>query len=115
MIDEALVLLLHVYVHSSKGHPGFDAGTGWFQPARIAITGASIFPENPKLPVEISGGTVRIGNDTYPNSMPATGTFRTTVALDLELITGKSLSIRGDGVAIELHGTRSSIEDFSGF
>jgi hypothetical protein len=34
------VVEMTVYVHSSAGRPGFDAGVGWYQPAEMLLSDA---------------------------------------------------------------------------
>ena len=50
-IDRTMVVeFAPAYVHTSRGKPGLDAGTGWVQNARLRLTGATISGDRPLLP-----------------------------------------------------------------
>ena len=58
------------YVHKSKGRPGVDPGTGWWQPLEMRFEDASYFGTLPEFPEEISTGILTINGQSYDNMLP---------------------------------------------
>lgn len=110
---EAVVSFSSAYLHCSTGIPGVDSGSGWLQPATLTLSGASLVSTVGVLPATISDGFLRIGSDLHSNVIPASGTFEAAIELSIILNTGKELTIRGQRISIQLHGTPSFVESFN--
>jgi hypothetical protein len=108
----AVVSLSSAYVHHSTGRPGWDAGSGGYQPATLTFDEAPPVSLPAELPVSISDGFLRIGDTTHDNLIPASGTFERAVEFSIVLTTAETLTIRARRVTIQLHGEPSYIEQF---
>lgn len=90
----------HAYIHSSKGKPGKERGTGWSREARLYLRNASVSAPLPPLPNTISEGYLEVGGIRLePIPLP----FKRKVGARLHLVFG-------DGSALQLAGERPWIE-----
>lgn len=108
---EVIVSLSPAYVHSSEGRPGIDAGSGWLQSATLALGEGSLRVMPAQLPTAIAGGFIRLRSEPRDNMIPI-GAFEGPVELSMVLVSGETLSVRGNGIHIQLHGEPSFVEDF---
>ena len=102
-----------LYVHESEGEPGVDAGIGWFQKAILRIDSASVKGGFSEYPVDLTHGTVQIGEQVFDNGFPFplkyTGSFEVRLRA---MWRDESISIAGTGAQLELVGERGAIEEF---
>lgn len=68
--DTLTVAFSNAYIHSSEGRAGRDAGIGWFQPAELVLSGASIEGEWPELPADAYEGSFQIDGLRLNNEIP---------------------------------------------
>jgi hypothetical protein len=103
-----------VYIHQSEGVPGRDAGTGWVQSAVIRISDVTVEGSFLGFPVDLSDGSVRLGNLTFANEIPVplrhSGPF--TLRLQAARDEREVISITGSGAELELLGEPRYVEDF---
>jgi hypothetical protein len=111
--SEAVVSFSSAYIHRTTGTPGVDSGSGWLQPATLTLTDAFPFSSPVVLPATICEGFLRIGSDLHSNVIPASGDFDGAIELSIVLATAEVLIIRGQRIAIQLHGTPSFVESFN--
>ena len=109
--DGEAVVSFSAYIHRSTGTPGVDAGSGWSQPATLAIASASM-SSVVELPLSVADGSLRIGDALHDNCIPSNGTFDGPIELHLHFHLSESLTIRGERLTIALHGEPSYVEDF---
>src|SRR5688500_14560382 len=64
------VHFLPAYLHKSEGRPGFDAGTGWVQDARLVFEDAFVSGRFPNLPCDVMEGELLVGAEHHDNSIP---------------------------------------------
>jgi hypothetical protein len=106
------------YIHESVGVPGADPGRIWTQVAKITV-GATTPPSIPvDLPIWVLGGTLAIGQTHHEDFIPARGQFDGDADLEFHLSTvdgsdGGTLSVKGNGLRIELCGEPSKPEDYT--
>ena len=110
---EAIVSLSPAYLHRSAGTPGVDAGSGWLRSATLTISSAVLASAPETLPAAIFDGFLRIGSEQCGNIIPASGAFAAAIDLSLVLSTGETLTIRGQGISIQLLGASSFVESFN--
>lgn len=108
----AVVTLSSAYVHQSSGVPGVDSGLGWYQCATLKFAGAPPVPVPANLPVGISDGFLRIGDRMHDHLIPACGKFEDAIEFSILISTQETLTIRGSGITIELHGEPSGLERY---
>lgn len=105
------VLEMRVYIHSSEGRPGLDEGQGWFQDAKIVISGAEVAqrPENDSL--DIYDGSVRVAEEHFDNNLPLPCDLIGQVEIDFSGDQGL-LVVKGRGIRVVLTGGPGPIENF---
>jgi hypothetical protein len=99
------------YIHQSEEDPGFDAGTGWIQPARLEIKEASMKGEFPSANT-ILDGVLWVGNVEHSNFIPIPFETLDTVRLYLEFVSGNPVTLTGKGATLEIFGEPKLIENF---
>ena len=99
------------YIHQSDGNPGWDAGSGWVQEARLHISGASLTGGISNLPCDLWDGRLRL-DGKLSEMLPIPLDYQGHVQLDLEEM--ETLRIFGTYVRLELVGEASYVEEFSG-
>lgn len=116
---EGGVAVLHfpqVYIHSSEGRPGIDAGSGWTQEAVIRIGNAHI---DGKFSQErrdagshhLSDGSLRIDGTVSDNLIPIPLDVQGDIELTLECW-GEVVRVHGNSARLELMGTAEYVEEF---
>lgn len=116
------VALLHfpeVYIHSSSGRPGIDAGSGWAQEAVIRIGDAQIEGKFSKESREayggyahyLAGGSLTINSSVSDNLIPIPLDVQGDVELSLECW-GDVVRIHGSSAKLEFIGTAKYVEEF---
>lgn len=111
--DGAVVVSLSAYIHRSAGVPGRDAGTGWMQMATLTFPRASPVEPGAGLPLWVSDGSLRVGATRHENIIPASGRFDGEVEFSVVLENVETVTVRGRGVCIELHGDARFVEKVS--
>jgi hypothetical protein len=106
------------YIHESVGVPGADPGRIWTQVAMITIGGTNPPSISVDLPIWVLGGTLATGQTCHDGFIPAGGQFDcdTEVAFHLSTVDGSdggTLSVKGNGLRIELCGEPSKPEDYT--
>lgn len=99
------------YVHESAGQPGVADGRGWYQPAVITVSEASI-QGAPKESVTLSDGSVRVGDVVHSGVVPLGAVLQGVVELSLIYSSALPCVIRGSALSIELTGEPSGVESF---
>jgi len=117
---DAVLHFPKVYIHSSEGRPGVDAGTGWTQEAVIRIANAHIegkfSQESREASVGhahyLSDGSLRIHNSVSDNLIPIPLDVQGDIELTLECWEDV-VRIRGNSAGLELIGTAEYVEEFN--
>ncbi len=107
------VLEMTVYVHGSAGRPGFDPGTGWYQPADLVLSGAVIGDRVPAPPLQLEDGTVTLGGERLDGCVPLPFDRTGEVQIELSAVEG-TWRARGSRLRVVLRGTPGEIEEFEG-
>jgi len=100
------------YLHRSKGRPGYDAGEGLVQEARLIFLHATVSGDIPTFPRDIVDGTFVIGEEWHENSVPVPLESTESIRLHLEFDRHK-ITITAGGVRLELSGSPRCIEKFN--
>jgi hypothetical protein len=115
----AVLRFKEVYIHSSEGRPGSDAGTGWTQEAVLRIGNASLEGAFSKESREayggyahyLSGGSFRIDSAVSKNLIPIPLNVEGDVELTIECW-GNVVIVRGSTAILELIGSAKYVEEF---
>ena len=105
------VLEMRVYVHSSKGRPGWDDGLGWYQDAEIVVVDAQIDEEPDEDLLDIYDGSVRVAQQLFENLLP----LPCEMVGQLEIVLsgdGGTLIAKGRGIRVSLKGEPGPVEEF---
>jgi hypothetical protein len=116
------VAVLHfpeVYIHSSTGRPGIDAGSGWTQEAVIRIANAQIKGKFSQESREAYGGyahyllagSLRINGSVSDNLIPIPLDVQGDIELTLECW-GDVVCVHGNSARLDLIGTAQYVEEF---
>jgi len=119
--DVAVLHFAEVYIHSSEGRPGIDAGTGWAQEAVIRIGNAHIEGEFSQESREayggyahyLSDGSLRIDGSVSDNMIPIPLDVQGSIELKLECW-GDIVRVQGNSAKLELIGTAVYVDEFPG-
>ena len=121
MLQDRTVVLhfKEVYIHSSEGRPGSDAGTGWTQEAVLRIGNASVEGAFSKESREahggyahyLSGGSFRIDDTVSENLIPIPLGVEGDIELTIECW-GDAVIVRGASANLELIGSAKYVEEF---
>lgn len=108
---ESVLLELTVYVHSSEGSPGLDAGEGWEQDAEIRIGRAKVehLPAGGRL--WILGGSVQVADTTFNDVLPLPFDRPGPVSVRLSGAEG-SFTATGDRMLLTLNGPPRNVEQY---
>ena len=120
-LEPTSVAVLHfpeVYIHSSQGRPGFDAGTGWTQEAVIRLANAHIegkFSQESRdayggYAHYLADGSLRINDSVSDNLIPIPLDTQGDIELTLECW-GEVVRVHGSSVSVELIGTAKYVEE----
>ena len=90
------------YLHKSQGRPGYDAGTGWVQDARLLFDDASVSGGIPDLPCAIMDGEFVVGSEKHANSIPMPLAFTEPAELRLVFDTVHTMTVKGRSVRLEM-------------
>jgi hypothetical protein len=107
------VIEMTVYVHSSAGQPGVDAGTGWYQPAEMVMAEAVLGQNAPAVPLDLDDGMVTVDEGQFESVVPLPFDRAGRVSLVLQGV-GGSLRATGSRLHIVLKGSRGKTETFPG-
>jgi hypothetical protein len=116
------VAVLHfpqVYIHSSEGQPGIDAGTGWTQEAVLRIGNARIegtFSIESREAYggyahDLSGGALTIDGSVFDNLIPIPLDVNGEIELTLQCWSDV-VRVHGSSAKLELIGTAEYVEEF---
>jgi hypothetical protein len=105
----SLNLSVDAYLHHWELVAGMWKGTGWAQPVKISMGGATC-AQRPALPADLDGGEIRAKQVTYDNMVPLPLALSGPVTLRLELKTGEMLEVIGHAIAIESTGSGRYVE-----
>jgi hypothetical protein len=116
---EAGVAVLHfprVYIHSSAGRPGIDAGSGWTQEAVIRIGNAHIDGKLSQANHDagshhLSDGSIRINDSVSEDLIPIPLDVQGNIELTLECW-GDGVHVHGNSATLELIGRAEYVEEF---
>jgi len=105
------------YLHKSEGRPGFDAGTGWVQEARLTFAEAAISGDFPDWPCDVMNGELIVGGERHLNSIPVPFVpvpFETPALTELHMVCDSvhTVTVTGRGVRLELVGEPRYVEEF---
>jgi hypothetical protein len=98
--DGVTVLRLVLYVHSSTGCPGSDAGSGWTEDGEMRIGSASVSRVPPVLPLRVLTGLIQVAGES-------------AVSVDLSGVEGSFVST-GDSIRLVRTGPARDVESFPG-
>lgn len=104
-----VLLLLPAYVHHWQDVSGGWVGTGRTQNARIEI-GCRTESVAAFGPIEVSGGSLRVGDSRFDNMIPVPMETTSDVTIHLELVDGTRVTVDGRSVRIELAGPAIDVE-----
>jgi hypothetical protein len=110
-VGASALLTMKVYVHSSAGRPGRDAGVGCYQGAEVTVLRADLKQSPEGSVLDVHDGSVRMCQETFQNLLP----LPCDVELPVELVlTGPqgSLQVSGAGMRANLTGEPGRIEEF---
>ena len=115
----AVLRFPEVYIHSSKGRPAIDAGTGWTQEPVIRVANAHIegkFSQESRdayggYAHYLSGGSLRINGSVSDKLIPIPLDVQGDIELALECGEGV-VRVHGNSVRVELIGTAKYVEEF---
>ena len=102
------------YGHESIGVPGVNRGKGYVQKAELIVDRGIVLGALPSFPVTISEGTVVEDGRESSNMMPIPYEFRGLFDLCIVFITAHTVSVRGAGANLVLHGEAEYVEEFRG-
>lgn len=119
IILESRAVVLHlpcVYIHSSEGRPGIDAGTGWTQQAILRIEEAHVEGQFPREAYSddvfyLSDGQIEVNGTVFDNMIPVPPDVRGSIELQMECW-GEVIRVRGTAAKLELIGTARYVEEF---
>lgn len=112
--SDLVVTLSPVFVHESRGTPGLDPGVGFWRDARLRLRGASSVVLPSSVPVDISDGFLAAGAQRWENVVPVPLDVTAECRLWLQLCDGSECDLHAAGIALELFGTPTGHETFSG-
>jgi hypothetical protein len=104
--------LMPAYIHSSSGEPGVDPGTGWVENITLVVDNGIVEGQIPKMPCDLSEGTVVIGEHIWNNTLALPLDQSGSIELNLEVIWGGHVVVRGTGILAVLKGEPKYVEDF---
>lgn len=100
------------YFHKSKGRPGFDAGTGWVQEAKLFFSEAFVGGDLPDWPCDVMGGEMTVGGERHENLIPVPPDAVRTTVLRLTCDPVHTVTVAGRSVRLELVGEARHVEEF---
>ncbi len=107
----AIVSFSPAYVHESAGDPGWDAGSGWVQEARLHVSDAQVAGTLSEIPCDVWDGELRI-DGTLLKMLPIPLEREGLVQLTLDC--AANLRISGTAIKLELIGEPTYVEEFQG-
>lgn len=111
--NEAQLHFSALYLHESDGVPGIDAGRGWFQQAILRIQDAKVDGAFTNLPVDLTNGRTRIGQDILENEIPVPLHYKGAFELRLQEMWQEKgvVTFTGSGAELELLGEPEEVEE----
>jgi KaiC/GvpD/RAD55 family RecA-like ATPase len=110
--DAVIVHFQPAYLHKSEGRPGFDAGSGWVQEARLIFAEAATSGDSPVWPCNVMDAELIVEAEQYRNLIPVP--FEAEMLTELRLIFDSihTVTITGRGARLELVGEPKYVEEF---
>lgn len=106
------VLFSRAYTHHSTGRPGFDAGSGYLQPAELVLSQAVLSGPAAGCVGRVSDGELVV--DGQPMSLvPLPFTASGNVTLSLTFTSGASISVSAASVSSWATGEGEFIETYA--
>jgi len=110
-----LELRFAAYIHTSEGTPGVDAGTGWTQVVLLVFGSGTLEGSITEWPSVLYEGTLEIDGEASENIIPIPLDRKGNIRLTLKpSFVDDAIVVRGNHVRLELLGTPTHIEKFSG-
>lgn len=107
----AVCIELSLYLQSSPGVPGTDAGTGWAQAGELVIDGGVVELEAPPGDLRILDGSIQIDGALFDNLIPLP--FKRSGRVRVHLHgAGWNLVVNGSAAELVLKGERVFIENY---
>lgn len=106
------VLVMNLFILSSDGRPGWDAGVGWYQDAEVRLRDAEI-QQGPAVPLDVIDGVVQVNDQAYPDVLDLPCDLHGQVTVTLSGTEGV-FGARAKGIRVELLGEPGDIEPFPG-
>lgn len=104
-----LVLSLDAYVHQWERIDGLWSGTGWMQPVDLRLKAAAP-ATGISFPIGVSDGSLAVGSTRLDNGAPLPFEATSATELDLVLVSGGRVSLRGDAAALLEVGVARYVE-----
>ncbi len=101
---EVRLFLSPAYIHRD--------GKGWNQDVEVILREATMQGETPRFPATIEDGSMRTPLGPYHNLLNIPFAVDGPIELELELMSGKVLTIKGNGLAHEFRSEPVFIEEF---
>ncbi len=113
-VGAQVIVFLRAYLHQSEGAPGVDRGTGWVQAAALRWAEARVVGAAGELPADIWDGSLIVGDEAMPNTVPVPFAYEGPVVLRLVLADGAEAAIDGTDASLVLIGEPEFVEEFAG-
>lgn len=112
VVGNDTVVDMTLYVHSSDGRPGVDAGTGWYQAGELLVRGVAIDPSS-RASLKVDDGIVSVDAERFVNIVPLP--FERTGRVTVEFRgRGEAFLARGSALRVVLKGEPGQVEQFPG-
>jgi len=108
---DVIVCFTSAYIHKSEGKPGYDAGTGWVQPAELIIGGGSVEGIYPDFPCWVADGALEWGDMVLDNLLPLPFECAGKVKVELMFTLDSTVTISGERAVLNLIGEATYVED----
>lgn len=105
-----VIELRPAYVHKWEMKNGMWIGTGCVQDAELKIDNAIVPKKMPALPIEITNGTISVGNTVFDNLVQVPFDKHGPTRLLFQLVNGDTLDVSGRGISINLKGEATFVE-----
>ena len=115
IVEQNGAVIVHfqpAYLHKSEGRPGFDAGTGWVQEARLILSDASIIGDFPNWPCDLMGGEIVVDGERHDNLVPTPLEVAKPTEMHLVCDSIHAVDIMSRGVKLEWIGEPRYVEEF---
>jgi hypothetical protein len=100
---------VHIYLSPAYIHRD---GKGWLQEVEIVVSEATVEGGKVDLPTKLGDGHMKTSLGPYHNLLEIPFAFRGPVKLELELMSGEIIKIKGNGVKHEFKGEPVFVEEY---